>query len=272
MKRRDPRPKILLVLAAGVLLLGALPAAAQESGDRVGDVVRAVGRVTGQPEGGAIAALDVGDLVLLDMRVRTGQESGVHFTFDPRGSLQLSAGADVRIDRATLDEAGASNGAITVFLGYVRASLSSLFRGSFQVETSAATIGVKGTVFGVRVIDDGTTTVWAFEALGDDLTVTSNATGDSLVLHSGYVTVVAPGAAPTQPIPFDPKTGAAGGLVLPLPEGLPDIFDEPPLPPGDNDLPPDRGNDAGPPRVVDDPPGQTAPPSSAAGGQPGDDG
>lgn len=271
MKRRDMGPKFLLATAV-LAVLPALPAAAQESGDRVGDVVRAVGRVTGQPEGGAIAALAVGDPVLIEMRVRTGQESGAHFTFDPRGSLQLSAGADVRIDRATLDEAGASNGAITVFLGYVRASLSSLFRGNFQVETSAATIGVKGTVFGVRAVDDGTTTVWAFEALGDDLTVTSNATGDSLVLESGYVTVVAPGAAPTQPIPFDPKTGAAGGLVLPLPEGLPDVFDEPPLPPGDNDLPPDRGNDFGPPGVFDDPTGQAAPPPSAGGKEPGDDG
>jgi len=267
MTRREMRPKIVLLLAASALL-AVFPAVAQESGDRVGEVVWTEGRVTGQPEGSGIGVLAAGDDVELDMRVRTGPESGTHFTFEPRGVLTLSSGADVRIDRARLDAAGAYDNAIEVALGYVRVSISNLVQGIFQAETPAATVGVKGTVFGVRVIEDGETTVWAFEAAGDDLTVTSRATGDSVVLQSGQVTVVAPGAAPTPPIPFDPKTGTGGGITLPPPPLPPDVFDEPPLPPGDNDLPPDRGNDDGPPVFIDD----TVPPQPSGGKEPGDDG
>jgi hypothetical protein len=269
MRRRDsetmPRPALrrraatvpallaLALLAASLLV--ATPVAAQDDGQRVGEVVWVRGTLTGQPSGGNAAPLADLDPVFLDMRLRTGEDSGAALTFDPRGQLRLGANADVTLDRARLDESGASDGAITVFLGYVRASLSSLFRGTFTADTPAATIGVKGTVFGVRVVEDGETTVWAFEALGDDLTVTSRDTGESVVLESGYVTVVARGAAPTTPVPFDPKTGAAEGLVLPLPPEPGPGFEEPPLPDDRENLPPDRGNDR---------------PNTIFGGKPGD--
>jgi len=243
MKRREAETLLAVLAALVVSALLAAPAAAQGSGDRVGEVVWTRGTVTGEPPGGAAQPLADNDPVVLDMRVRTGGDSGASLTFEPRGRLRLGADTEVTLDRAKLDESGVSDGAITVFLGYVRASLSSLFRGSFETETPAATIGVKGTVFGVRVIEDGETTVWAFEALGEDLTVTSKDTGDSIVLHSGYVTVVARGAAPTPPVPFDPKSGAAGGIVLPLPPEPDPGFEEPPLPGDPENLPPNRGND-----------------------------
>ena len=251
MKRRETSSSWLPLLAAAVvialLLFAALPAAAQQSGERVGEVVWTLGRVTGEPAGGSIGVLAQYEPVLLDMRLRTGSDSGVGFTLEPNALIELGPGSDSRVDRALIDAENRPDGAITVITGYVRIALRSLFGGRFGVAAGAATIGVKGTVFGVRVVDDETATIWAFEALGDDLTVTSRDTGESVVLASGYVTVVAPGAAPTPPIPFDPKTGAAAGIVLPFPPGPPDVFDEPPLPPGDNDLPPDRGNDDAPP-------------------------
>jgi hypothetical protein len=207
--------------------------------------------------------------------VRTGPESSVKFTFMPRGALTLTSNSDVRIDRLELDAAGVYDSKVEVALGYVLMALSNLVRGNHETETPAATVGVKGTVFGVRVVEDGETTVWAFEAIGDDLTVTSRATGDSVVLQSGQVTVVAPGQAPTPPIPFDPKSGVGDGITLPPPPLPPDLFDQPPLPPGDNDLPPDRGNDSGPPVVFEDPASQAPPPTGAppkGGNGPGDDG
>jgi hypothetical protein len=245
MRRREARklPLAALAILAAGLLLAAPPATAQESGDRVGEVVWTRGTVTGEPPGGTVAPLADNDPVVLDMRLRTGEDSGASLTFEPRGRLRLGADTEVTLDRSQLDESGVSDGAVTVFLGYVRASLSSLFRGTFETETPAATIGVKGTVFGTRVVEDGETTVWAFEALGDDLTVTSKDTGDSVVLQSGYVTVVARGAAPTPPVPFDPETGAAGGIVLPLPPEPDPGFEEPPLPADRENLPPVRGND-----------------------------
>lgn len=271
MKRREMGRTRWAALAAVVVLLAGWPAAGQESGDEVGEVVQKAGRATGQPGDGAIGVLGVGDDVLLDMWVRTGPESSVTFTFIPRGTMTLASNAEVQIDRMDLDASGVYDSKIKVAFGYVRTALSNLVSGNHETETPAASIGVKGTVFGVRVVEDGETTVWAFEAVGDDLTVTSRATGDSVVLQTGQVTVVAPGQAPTPPIPFDPKSGVGGGITLPPPPLPPDVFDEPPLPPGDNDLPPDRGNEDGPPVVFDDPVSDWVKPSTG-GNEPNDDG
>lgn len=234
-------------LALG-LLLAATPVAGQETNDRVGEVVSATGTVTGQRVGATPQPLATTDPLYLDMTVRTGSDSRTRFNFDPRGTYRLAEDGVAVLTREFLEDAGVYRGIIEVKLGFLFATVSGLF----AAESDAAEAGVQGTVFAMRVVEDGTTTVWAFEAVGDDLTVTSKSTGDWIHLESGYVTVVAPGAAPTPPIPFDPKSGAAGGLVLPLPGGLPDVFDEPPLPPEDPQLPPDRGNDNDPPGFFDD--------------------
>lgn len=241
MKGREMGPKMWLpALAAVVVLLVAWPAVGQE---RVGSVVTSVGDVTGEPAGGGAAPLAVSDDVLLDMEVRTGADSAVKFTLEPSTVVTKGPFTRTRVDRHFID-GETSDTSISLLEGFARFA-ARLFRGGqLKVESTSSTVGVKGTVFAVRVSRDETTTVWAFEAIGDDLTVTSKATGESVVLPSGYVTVVALGAGPTPPIPFDPKSGAAGGIVLPFPTTPPDVFDETPLPPGENDLPPDRGFDA----------------------------
>lgn len=245
MKRREMGRTKLPALAACALLLAALPAAAQETDQRVGEVVSVMGTVTGQQVGATEQPLAATDPLYLDMTVRTGPASRTRFNFDPRGTYRLAERGEAVLSREFLEDVGVYRGIIEIKLGFLFAAVSGLF----AAESDAAEAGVQGTVFAMRVVEDGTTTVWAFEAVGDDLTVTSKSTGDSIYLESGYVTVVAPGASPTPPIPFDPKTGAAGGLVLPLPGGLPDVFDEPPLPPEDPQLPPDRGNENDPPGI-----------------------
>ncbi|HMB52069.1 MAG TPA: FecR domain-containing protein, partial [Thermoanaerobaculia bacterium] len=227
MKRREMGRTLLVGGLALGLLLAATPVVGQETDERVGEVIFAEGRVDGQRVGGSAGPLAVTDSVFYEMTVSTARDSRAQLTFEPRGSLTFEENGEFVLDRKQLEQAGAYAGVVRIKFGFLVAAVSSLF----GIDTDTAEVGVQGTVFAVRVVDDGTTTVWAFEALGDDLSVTSKSTGDSIYLESGYVTVVAPGAAPTPPIPFDPKSGAAGGLVLPLPGGLPDVFDEPPLPP-----------------------------------------
>lgn len=225
------------VLVAAALALA--PAFAGEIGaQEVGVVVEAEGQVTGTPDGGSPAPLAVPDPVLLDMRVATGRASYARMTFGSAGVLELGAGAEVVLDSRTVDAAtGAEDSLLGVIAGKVRLALSSLFRGSVEVDTPTATIGVKGTILTTEVPDPDLTVVWVEEGTVD---VTSKA-GGTVTLTAGYSTSVRRGAAPTAPAPFDPESGAAAARALP-PEIVPpnEEIEPPVLRPRDPQLPPPR--------------------------------
>jgi hypothetical protein len=226
------------VLAAAMALALAPALAAEIGAQEVGVVVQAEGQVTGTPAGGSQAPLAVPDPVLLDMRVATGRASYARMTFGSAGVLELGAGAEVVLDRSTVDAAtGAEDSLLGVIAGKVRLALSSLFRGSVEVDTPTATIGVKGTILTTEVPDPDLTVVWVEEGTVD---VTSKA-GGTVTVTAGYSTSVRRGAAPTAPAPFDPESGAAAVRALPPEIVAPNEEVEPPvLRPRDQELPPPR--------------------------------
>lgn len=250
-----PTPKLFLALAAALLLPAAAVPAQPAAGDRVGEVAWVIRDVTGTPPGGAAAPLAANDPVLLAHEIATGARSGTSLAFAPRGALTLDADSRLVVDRDVYDEAtGESESAVSVFLGKVRLFLSDAFRGDFTVDTPAATIGVKGTALVVGVLADGTTQVWLLEGEAGDVTVTSKA-GGSLLLEQGFTTTVAPGRAPTPPLPFDEESGVTAAVALPPPlPPLPGLPDDPPVRPVLEDQPPDRG-DRGPNEPPLDPSG-----------------
>lgn len=226
------------ILAAALAPALVLAAAGGLGAQEVGVVVQAEGQVTGTPSGGAEAPLAVPDPVLLDMRVGTGRASYARMTFGANGVLELGAGAAVVLDRATVDAAtGAEDSLLSVLAGKVRLALSSLFRGSLEADTPTATIGVKGTIFTLDVEDPDATVVWVEEGAVD---VTSKA-GGTVRVTAGFTTTVRRGAAPTDPAPFDPDSGAAAVRALPPEIEPPNEDVEPPDPrPRDQELPPPR--------------------------------
>lgn len=263
MRRIEKNPSAALVsfvvLAAFLLGLGA-PAGAED----VGTMVEVVEQVMGTPAGGTPAALAVGDAVILDMTVATGRASFAHMTLGPHGSLQIGPEARVVLDRATVDEAtGASESFLSVLAGKIRLALSSAFRGTTEVDTPTATIGVKGTIFAVAVDAAGDTVVWTLEGTVE---VTSKAGGDPLILQAGFYSTVSRGSAPTGPTPFDPETGVAAVRVLPAPGPGPEeqAIEDPPLPPVGQDLPPRRDDPVDSQNQTFE---QYAPPPSANQGQ-----
>ena len=242
--------------AASTLALALLLASAAAAQQQVGTMVEVAGQVTGTPAGGAPAAMAVADPVLLDMKIATGRDSFAHLTLDPDGSLQLGAGAELVIDRAEIDAAtGASDSLLSVLIGKVRLALSSAFRGSVEIDTPTATIGVKGTVLAIDVADPDAVTVWVEEG---EVDVTSKA-GGTVAVRAGYFTTVRRGAPPTDPAPFDPESGAAAVRVLPPEITAPheDSIDDTPLRPADQDLPPRRDEQPNDPSGV--PQGQARP-------------
>ncbi len=249
------RRQIQLLTAATALALA--PAFAADLGaQEVGVIVEAEGQVTGTPDGGSPAPLAVPDPVLLKMRVATARESYARMTFGSAGVLELGAGAEVVLDRETVDAAtGAEDSLLGVIAGKVRLALSSLFRGSVEVDTPTATIGVKGTILTTEVPDLDLTVVWVEEGTVE---VTSKS-GGTVTLTAGYSTSVRRGAPPTDPAPFDPATGAAAARALP-PEIVPpnEEIEPPVLRPRDPQLPPPR----------DDVPSPNFPPGTAGSGAP----
>ena len=255
---------VAALLAAGVLLAPAAAAqprsgerpgepAGVRAGVRVGEVAWVQGNVTGTPAGGTAAALAASDPVLIAEELVTAERSGAGLAFEPRGALTLDPGSRLVVDRDVYDEAtGESESAVSLLLGKARLFLSSAFHGSFSVDTPAATIGVKGTALVVGVLPDGTTQVWVLEGGPGDVTVSAKG-GRSVPLDVGFTTTVAPGRAPTPPVPFDTRSGVAGAVALPLPL--------PPLPPVPEDLPTEQKIDDQPPGRGDggtDDPGSTA--------------
>jgi len=245
-----------ILFAAAALLTAPAALAQPQAGDRVGEVAWVQGEVTGTPQGGSTAALAANDPVRLAQLIVTGARSGAGLAFEPRGALTLDPESRLTVDRDVYDEAtGASESAVSLLLGKARLFLSRAFSGSFAIDTPAATIGVKGTALIVGVAADGTTQVWVLEGAGVDVTVTSKA-GGALPLAEGFTTTVAPGYAPTPPVPFDPDGGAVAGVALPLPlPPQPGFADDPAVEPRIDDKPPDRGNDGGVDGGVNDPTG-----------------
>ena len=237
--RRSAMTRSALALA---LALALAPAAAAEE---VGVMVEVVRQVTGTPPGGTAAQMAVADPVLLDMKIAIGRDSFASMTLGAEGSLQLGANAEVTIDRAGIDAAtGATDSLLSVLVGKIRLALSSAFRGSVEVDTPTATIGVKGTIVAIDVADPNAVTVWLEEGTAD---VTSKA-GGTVAVRAGYTTTVRRGAPPTDPAPFDPESGAAAVRALPPEITAPheDAIDDTPLRPADPQLPPrrdDRPND-----------------------------
>lgn len=237
-RRRRPAPlaaALVVVLAVAVLAAAPPPAAAQE----VGTMVEVINQVTGTPRGGTPAAMAVGDDVLIEMKIEAGRASFAKMTFLEGGSLDVGAGTELVIDRATVDAAtGASDSLLSVLVGKIRLALSSAFSGEVEIDTPTATIGVKGTILAVEPLPSGDTTVWVEEGVVE---VTSKA-GGTVEVRAGYLTTVRRGAPPTDPAPFDPESGAAAARALP-PEFTPpseDVFDDSPARPEGQDLPPRR--------------------------------
>ncbi len=216
-------PAATLILTAGPLLaLSAL-------GEEAGTMVEVVNRVTGAPADGQPTALAVADAVLLDMTVATERASYAAMTLGENGSLQIGPETQVVVDRATIDQAtGASESLLSVLVGKIRLALSSSFRGSVDIDTPTATIGIKGTTLAVQVDARGDTLVWVVEGVVE---VRSKAGGKTLLLTAGHFTAVARGAPPTGPTPFDEETGIASVRVLPAILFPPEPEDRPPTVP-----------------------------------------
>jgi outer membrane immunogenic protein len=124
--------------------------------DRIGDA-----RVIQKDVRGAIedhnTQISVGDDVYMGETVTTASESRARFTFNDQSSLQMGPSSRVRLDNFVYSGGGAS--AYSAIKGAFRFASSPAAHEPYEVKTPTATIGVRGTNFGVRVLPGRTDAV-----------------------------------------------------------------------------------------------------------------
>ncbi len=142
---------------AGLVVAGSGAMAAEKIGRT------AVARNIVQEIATAPANIQVGDDVFANENVRTGNESAAKFVFSDETNLALGATSAVKLDRFVYNtETNYIKAAVNFTAGAFRFTTGSSEKGAYQLKTSTATIGVRGTVFDV-LVQRGETTITLVE-------------------------------------------------------------------------------------------------------------
>ncbi len=145
-------PVALLGLAA-VLAFAGRPAAADERIGNTALVHNTVERLAAR-----VAAIQAGDDVFADENVRTGAESAAKFVFSDETNLALGPTSTVKLDRFVYKgPVSYTKAAVNFAAGAFRFTTGGSEKRAYELKTSTATIGVRGTVFDVLVEGAATT-------------------------------------------------------------------------------------------------------------------
>lgn len=185
---------VLIVVAAvaGALAVATLPAPAAASTA----VLRLIdGGATVEGGGAARAAAD-GEVVPTGASVTTGADGYALLTFADGSTTSLEPDTTVVVDEAAVHPATTVT-RLEQRAGRTWSSVRPLRPGSrFVVRTAAASVEVRGTVFGIDVAADGTTRIRS----ADGTVRVANGAG-TVDVAAGSATTVARGAAPGSPEP-----------------------------------------------------------------------
>ncbi|THD62332.1 MAG: hypothetical protein E7813_20615 [Bradyrhizobium sp.] len=134
---------ISALLAAG---LAASPAYAQARVGEAAVVQNQVVRVAGP----ATSQINVGDSLLRNETVHTGQDSAARLVMADNTNLSLGANSTIILDRTVFnDEHSYRDIAIRLTTGAFRFVTGDSEKAAYKITTSVATIGVRGTIFDV---------------------------------------------------------------------------------------------------------------------------
>lgn len=281
------------VAAGGVALLLVLPGLAW-SAQSAGRVISANGDVTAVRAGESARSLDLGQAVREGDEIRTGPDGRVQIRFHDGGLVALKSATRFAIDRYGPDEDGSGSSALMRFLqGALRTvtgAISDDPGDTYQMKTSIATIGVRGTGYALEYCDrdcarrgEGQPGLYGRVDEGVIRVSTPGSSADFAAGDYLFVPAARKGGLP-QPIlrppsgilEGDDEVGAAGAyrdLGLDLPPGLAMMDQLPPGLAGRDDLPPGLGGDGPPGPGSNGPgsngPGSNGPPGLGADGPPG---
>ena len=99
-----------------------------------------------------VSAIQMGDDVFSNEKVKTGQDSAAKFVFSDSTNLAIGATSFVTLDRFVYSgDTTYAKAAVTFAAGAFRFTTGGSDKGAYQLKTSTATIGVRGTQFDLSV-------------------------------------------------------------------------------------------------------------------------
>jgi ferric-dicitrate binding protein FerR (iron transport regulator) len=139
-----------LGLALGLLVVASQPVSAQQRIGEASSVKNSVVRVSLN----ATQPLQNGGSVFKDEIIRTGKASSTQLAFIDQTNLAVGPSSSVKLDRFVFDGSTANQAVrINLLKGAFRFATGRLDKRAYRIQTSSATIGVRGTVLDIRNID-----------------------------------------------------------------------------------------------------------------------
>jgi hypothetical protein len=207
------RHRVLCVFALG--LATGLAASSAHAQARVGEAAVIQNQVV-RVAGSATTQINVGDGLLRDETVRTGQDSAARLVMADNTNLSLGANSTIKLDRTVFnDEHSYRDIAIRLTTGAFRFVTGNSEKTAYKITTAVATIGVRGTILDIRsqpgntivLLQEGASRVCATGGPCIELTHP----GDTAIITStGGKTKIQ--KTNTPPWTFAASCGAAAGL------------------------------------------------------------
>jgi len=204
-----------VLLVSALCLATGLAAGSAHAQARVGEAAIIQNQVV-RVAGSATSQINVGDGLLRDETVRTGQDSAARLVMADNTNLSLGANSTIKLDRTVFnDEHSYRDIAIRLTTGAFRFVTGNSEKAAYKITTSVATIGVRGTILDVLslpgksivVLQEGGSRVCA--AGGQCIELTQP--GDTAIItSSGGKTTIQ--KTNTPPWTFAASCGAAAGL------------------------------------------------------------
>ncbi len=141
--------------------------------------------------------LDAGD------KVKTDIDSSVAIVLFEGSVVELESGTEVELFKLLKGKGNATTIKISQSIGTTISRVKKLVdpESIFEIETTAAVVGVRGTTMKVSVVEDGTTVVENIEGL-----VGVVAQGAEVIIPAGKMSTIIPGEPPSPPQPAGPQT------------------------------------------------------------------
>lgn len=180
------------------------------------------------------ARLDVGDEIYVDEILTTAAESRGKFTFDDRANLQMGPSSRVKLDNFVYS--GNSGVVFNATKGVFRFVSAPGEHKRYEVRTPTATIGVRGTTFGVRATRGRTDAVLIDGAI--EVCQASGGNCRTLDTPCTFVTVTDAGVTRPRTLRSNDWRFDSNSCRLPGPRGGNEPTQPPDAPPTDGASPP----------------------------------
>jgi len=169
----------------------------------IGQATSVVRDVQGEV-GGKATPLKVGDRLVFLQVIAAGEASAAQTRFIDKSTLSVGANSRVTLDAFVFDPAKPAMAA-TLATGVLRFVTGEMDKNAYQLKTTTATVGVRGTVFDLIVAGDGATLVYVEEG---SVTFANNA-GAAVTVTAGLASRIDAQSGPPSP----PAPPAAGDLA-----------------------------------------------------------